>query len=605
MSHLSFLILFLFSSSVVTAQVKWDGGGGNNQWADPLNWTGNNTPVATDEVILDNSVITGNYIVELPPTAVTVKSITISPASEKNIELQLPSTNTNVPGLTITGPGYGLIIYSGGVFKNSSGASSGTPLSVSDSIRINNGGRLIHNTARGHATNVDRLSAAPGTEKGIVELDIPDPSTTISLSGRTYGTLLLKAVAAGGTLNYTAAGTNRVKIRGDLEIGAGVNINLNFSDTIFIEGNLIQHASVFNLGNTARNVVLALTGNISQAAGGTITETGTGQQQLLLSGRAEQKIDIQGQILNDVAFIKNGNAHARLISPLSLPFKLGLVKGNIISSNAALLTLSNNCIVEADSLSDNSFIDGPLKKEGLNNGNFLFPVGKSNSMRWLALNLATGNFIVEYVKANPALIDNNIGSGLHHISQLEYWNISADNNASATVKLSFNSPHSGGVTNLDHLRVSRLQAGIWTDAGNTDFRGAAGSNGWVSSFAAGGFSAEGNLFALASTNGQENPLPISERPRLTPQRITKNQVLPMNTVSVTNFLSIRVSVMENKQMKFTIFNVHGNAIKKFTLDVMKGTSSLKIAVNGLRPGIYFLSLVEGYKETNTWKFIKR
>ncbi len=134
---------------------------------------------------------------------------------------------------------------------------------VADSIRINNDGRFIINTPRAHATNVDRLSVATGTEKGIVEFDIPDASTTISLSGRTYGKLVLKATAFGRSLNYTAAGTSKVIIRSDLEIGDSVNFNLNFSDTILIKGNLIQGAAVFNLGNTTKNIVVGISGNIS------------------------------------------------------------------------------------------------------------------------------------------------------------------------------------------------------------------------------------------------------------------------------------------------------------------------------------------------------
>jgi hypothetical protein len=606
MSHLSFYILLFFYSLQLTAQVKWDGGGENNQWNDPLNWAGNNLPSLADDVILDNSIIAGNYDVILPATTVTVKTISLSPASGRNIELILPPDNTVVPGLIITGPAYGLIINNGGVFRNSSGASSGTPLSVADSIKINNGGKFIHHTARAHAANVDRISSMPGTENGTVEFDIPDPSTTISLSGRTYGNLVLKAGAAGGALNYTAAGTNKVIIRGSLEIGNGVNMNLNFSDTIFVLGGIIEQNAVFNLGNTARNVVLAVKGNISQAAGGTITETGTGQQQILLNGNAEQQISMQGTITNEVALVKNGDAYARLLSPIFLPYKLVLKKGNLLSTASSLITLLNGCSIEADSLSDDSFVDGPLKKEGLNKDNFLFPVGKANRMRWLALNAATGDFIVEYFHSNPNVLSNNAGPGIHHISQLEYWRILAHNTSSAIIKLSFNDPHSGGVTDLSNLRAARLQTGVWENAGNTGVGGTPGSNGWVSSFAAGGFSAENNFFALASAISQENPLPISERLRRTvPEKINENQITPMNTLSVTNFLTIRVSVMENKQMKFTIFNSLGQAIKKFSIDAFKGTTSLKIAVNGLKPGIYFLSLVEGYKDVNTWKFIKR
>ena len=141
MSHLFFYTVFgsviLFFSNV-SAQKKWDGGGNDGQWNNALNWTGNVLPLNSEDVVLDNSGVTGNYTVKLPPGAVSVsvKHISISPTGTNTIELILPAENTLVPALIIDGPGYGLDIGKGGIFRNASGASSGTPVSVADSIRI-------------------------------------------------------------------------------------------------------------------------------------------------------------------------------------------------------------------------------------------------------------------------------------------------------------------------------------------------------------------------------------------------------------------------------------------------------------------------------------
>ena len=52
-----------------------------------------------------------------------------------------------------------------------------------------------------------------------MEFDVPVVSSTLSLSGRTFGKLILRAESvAAGALKYTAAGTMGVKIRGDWEI---------------------------------------------------------------------------------------------------------------------------------------------------------------------------------------------------------------------------------------------------------------------------------------------------------------------------------------------------------------------------------------------------
>lgn len=510
MSHLSFLISFFFSFTVqsVYSQKKWDGGGSSNQWNDPLNWTGNTIPGLTEDVILDNSFIGISYNVTLPALPVTVKSILITPVSGRTVELLLPPQNISTPGLIVAGPGYGLTINSGGVFRNSSGAATGNGVRVSDSIRINNDGRYIHNTTGGHASNVQVLSAAPGTERGIFELDIPSASSTISMSGRTFGRFLLRATAAGGGCNYTAAGTSRVMIRDNFEIGAGVNLNLNFSDTIFIQSDLIQDGGTFNLGNTGRSVVVTVGRHITQSPGAFITETGTGIQSIVLYGSVPNLVAIRGSILNQVALVKNGTGLSLLKAHLSLPHKLSLKNGILVTNSQSVLTLMPSCTIEADSLSGQSFIAGPLKKDGLNNQGFLFPVGKSTQMRWFRLEQATGNFTVEYFKTDPNTLGNEIGDGLHHISTIEYWDVTSSPASSAFIKLSYSDPYSGGVTDLSYLRVARLTNTRWENAGNTAFSGNPGSNGWVSSTTAGGFSANNKSFALASAISQENPLPF-------------------------------------------------------------------------------------------------
>ena len=512
MSHLFFYTRFLFLLVAIPAfsQKKWDGGGGDNLWNNALNWADDQEPADGDAVVLDNSVVSGSYTVQLPAgtSAVTVKSIIILPSAGNNIELILPSTNTVVPALIITGPGYGLDIGNGGIFRNASGASSGTPASIADSIRIRNGGRYVHNTERAHASNVQVLSAAPGTEEGIMEFDVPDVSSTISLSGRTFGRLILKAATVlGGALKYTAAGTNGVHIRSDLEIDAGVTCGLNFSDTIIVDGNFLN-AGTLDLGNTARSVVLAIKKDIVQTTAGVITETGTGTQQILLNGNTPQKINIPGDILNNVE-LKINAADVSLMSPLTINYRLILKKGIVNTSSDAVLTIGSACTTDIDTLSNASFINGPLRKKGMNNDDFVFPVGKGAAMRWLALKNSSGDVTVEYFNSDPYQISNAVGYGLDHVSHVEYWNISGSGTANS-VKLSFADPRSGGVTNLADLRVSRLINSKWENLGNVGTEGSAGGNGWVSSLSAGGFSAGNNYFALASATGQENPLPLSD-----------------------------------------------------------------------------------------------
>ena len=133
---------------------SWTGAGGNALWSNPLNWSSAHLPDATDDVLLDNADLPGSYQVILPDQAVTVRTITITPAAGNNIELILPATNKETDALTVTGPGYGILLNAGAVFRNASGIASGEALRISDSIRINDGGEYIHNTRASHASSI-------------------------------------------------------------------------------------------------------------------------------------------------------------------------------------------------------------------------------------------------------------------------------------------------------------------------------------------------------------------------------------------------------------------------------------------------------------------
>lgn len=495
----------------------WTGGGGDGQWSNSANWNGGLVPLPADDVILDNSIVLSDYTVVFPNTGVIVKSIIIGPLTGRIIQLILPSSNLVEPALTATGPGYGLIINSGGIFQNASGLTSGESLNIADSVRINNGGRYIHHTRASHANNIARLlSSAPGTENGVFEFDVPRASYTVSVSNRIYGTIVFNSVAAGGAINYTCTGSNPLTVNGNLQINNGVNLSVDLASAngnIVVKGDYIQQGGVFNLASGAGNsTVLRIAGNLLQSSTGQITETNTGLPFIELNGSTLQLISLAGTIINNVGFRMNNAAGASLLSPLKLPYKLQLVNGKITSSSANLLTLQTGCTLIADSSNSAiSFIDGPLRKEGLSSlGSFLFPVGKNNSMRWLELKNVSGNFTIEYMNENPMLLNNSYGVGIAHISNIEYWIVSADAGPIATgnVELSFAVPESGGITDLSFLNVASLSSGLWEDVGHAGTTGTFNTAGSVISNTINNFPTV-SYFTLASTADLQNPLPIS------------------------------------------------------------------------------------------------
>jgi hypothetical protein len=511
-------IIFLIFSQSNFANVKtWTGMGADGNWSTPSNWSENSLPSAGDDVLLDNAVVSENYRVILPATLVTVKTVTISPSAGKIIQLILPATNILTPGFIATGPGYGLVINNGGVFKDSSGASNMAPVDIADSIMINNGGAFIHSTPRSHAANVAVLSKAPGTENGIFEFDVPGTQGyTVSISKRTYGSLIFSAKAALGTKTYTGTGSNALTINGDLQINAGVNLKADLAGlngNIIVNGNYIQNGGIFNLASRPDSSILSIRGNLTQLAGAQIIASSTGRPAIELSGSAIQNVFLQGTLANNIIFRMNNAKGAVLLAPLSLPYQLNLVKGNIVTSPSTLLTLQNGCNISVDSSTANtSFIDGPLRKEGLSAASyFLFPVGKGSVMRWLELKNATGSFTIEFMKDNPRMIGNNYDAELDHISSNDYWTIDADDSPapSANTELSFANGLSSGITDMSTLRIAQLSAGVWTNRGNIAATGTAMTSGSVVSEPVHIFGPSAKYFALGSTINDQNPLPVN------------------------------------------------------------------------------------------------
>ena len=506
----SILFVVLIYESTI-AQKTWDGEAGDGFWETALNWADDLVPSSTDDIILDNSIIPANYVIAINGTIGTVqcRSIRILPNGLNKILLSIPSSNINGVALNTTGTGYTIELNAGAELVNASGASSGVVLAIADSMKIKNGARYIHRTSRGNATILNSLSSAPGTESGIVEFDVKvvTGSYIVSMTNRVFGSLVFSSWNNGGPIGYVSNGTNPVSIRGDLFINSQVSLSIGFDDTIRLKGNLHHEGNILNLSNNGNPTVLQLEGNLSSNLGTVITETNTAQPVILFKGGALQQIALQGSITNDIIIKLRKQGAVQLTSPLRLPHVLELRKGILKTDTTNLLTLDVNGKIIVDStMLDSSFIDGPVRKLGLNATDyFLFPVGKENKMRWIELKNATGDVTVEFFKANPYAI-SSIMNGIDHISSIEYWTVESLGPASARVELSFDNVNSGGVTDMSTLRVAQLN-GSWFNQGNTGTTGSAGGSGSVISNSIEAFGQHTKYFTLASTVSNQNPLP--------------------------------------------------------------------------------------------------
>ncbi len=427
--RLILLLLFVINTSISFSQIYWDGEAGDGQWSSATNWVGNVVPVATDNVVLDNSYVTGTYAVLLPAGVITttVNTLTITPATGQNITLTLPNTNTAATGLAITASGDAFVLNSGGIFRNMTGATSGgTTVNVSGSLRINNGGHYVHGTLRAHTGILNQLSTVSGTELGVFEFDFAGAGT-ISLSGRTFGTLMLSGTAALPVARvYTASGANPVNVRGDLIINTNTTLGISFTDigTLTINRNLnVASGGSFNLQTSTNHNIVNVNGNVNVS--GILTKgVSTGTPTLVFTGNQPQNFSVTGVISNQVIVnIDKSDNHVTLTSPVIIPFELHLNSGNIISSTANLLTINNGA--NAYNFSSSSFVAGPMKKIG--NNAFIFPVGKGEILSPIHIpggGTVTDEFTAEYHRINPDnTISNIFEPSINHISYVEHWTL--------------------------------------------------------------------------------------------------------------------------------------------------------------------------------------
>lgn len=511
----------IFSFSAKGATITWDGGGGDGLWSTATNWVGDVVPVPADDVLLDNSVVAGSYSVVLPggTYSVVLNSFKVSPISGNTITFTVPVTNTANPAFDVTGPGDAVILNSGAIFYNSSGrtmAMGGTAVTVGTTnyFRINNGAKYVHNTSSGHTNNlVSRLSKAAGTEYGIFEFDVRSAGYTISLSGRTYGTLILSSTSFGAPVTYSGSGTIPLLIMGNLQINSGVTLSLGMSADFVVNGNYVQAASsTFSLQNSTSNNTVKIKGNITSQ--GVVTKTGTGLPVLELSGATNQDINITGSITNSVTLQMNNVAGATLSTSLNLPYKLSLVTGKIKTTSTKILSLLDNATVTGGSSS--SFIEGPMIKVG-DDPFFTFPIGKGSIYAPISFNsiglAITDEFTAEYIRVNPqSIYGTSYESPFDHISYVEYWNLQKTTGSlSVPVNVTLSITQYGFAKVLSSTYVARHNSGDnqWKNSGTLSRTAGPTAPPYITGTIESTPLTQLGIFTLATTDPfATNPLPV-------------------------------------------------------------------------------------------------
>ncbi len=511
------------------AQTRWTGAGGSGIWDDPLNWEHAILPSSADEVLLDNSLLNTGYEVRLPDRSVIVRKLQVLPAAGKRIELILPETNTVASpagsilprAFEITGNGYALVIGEGGAFVNASGAASGYSLRLGDSMEIRNGGKYVHRSRTGHAELVELLSRAPGTETGVFRFENPDAASVLSLSGRVYGQLELSAAYTDEKqVSYTAAGTNPVRIRGDFILEEGVSCALNFSDTFHINGRFIGRDARLNMASSGRSCVFKLGGDLLARNTRINASNPVGAYgELLLAGAALQLVEVNEWLGDSIRLCFDNEKGYYLRDSLRLKHWLLWRKGTMRGTAAALLWFGPAAHWTSDSLAASAYTETAILKNNWQGEYLRFPLGSGAVSHWLSIRGGAGDPQVTYRREDAALLGEQLGVGLDHLSRVEYWTLSGVSGSSLQLELSVSNHHSGGITDLSALRVALLRNGVWQDAGNAGTTGNA-ERGSINSVVINGWDPQEYPVSLASSVPAGNPLPV----RISYQRMEKQRL---------------------------------------------------------------------------------
>ncbi len=275
MKKILLIILSLLTFSAQSQPKKWTNATGNNTWSTPNNWLPTGSPGSTDDVIFDNAYVSGSYIIDLPSGATTtiINTLAITPDAGNTIRLRLPSSNNGQPGFAINSTtGDIMQINDGGIFENTSGAPSSPSISIPGTVRINNGGRYLHNTISTASAIVTHLSLVPGTELGVIEYGQGSNNSLLS-SGVTYNSIELSSTS---TKSFSFSGNSPTLIRGLMKINTGVTFTSLKNGSIDIAGDLIINGlfdfSPSSTGTVDRSLVFNGSSNQNISGSGAFTQ---------------------------------------------------------------------------------------------------------------------------------------------------------------------------------------------------------------------------------------------------------------------------------------------------------------------------------------------
>lgn len=212
----------------------------------------------------------------------------------------------------------------------------------------------------------------------------------------------------------------------------------------------------------------------------------------------------------------NTTTGVTLQQPITVAGTLTLQSGHLTTTSNLLTMHAGSSVTGANygarisGGSDNSFVNGPMRKNG--NTAFLFPIGKVNAgHRYTGISapaLPGDAFTAEFIRGSASGLGSVSAPGLYRVSACEYWDLSRTaGTSSVNVTLSWsgssNCNAAAYVTDLTSIVVAQFGTS-WSSFNNNGGNTGIVSNGSVTwnNVSAFGF------FALGSSSAGANPLPV-------------------------------------------------------------------------------------------------
>lgn len=297
-------LMFVVAGNTAYAATKtWDGGGGDGLWTTAANWNDNTLPGSSDDVVLDNTSVSGNYVVTLDGASTrTVRSVQAGYSGNSNtITLIVSGATTNL--LTVNGGGAtALHIMDGGVISNqSTSGTRGILLSTSsDVFKMSGTGSYIHVTTTSGSAIPERTSGTTSANYDFAVTSVFENQAGTASSfdaNPTYGNYVYNVTGSANSANKS------LTINGTLTISQGTfGVCAGTSSTFTIGGNVsISSGATFRGTSGTGTATVNISGDVSGAGTFQGSETGGSTTNITIGGSITSLIAFNNATTN-VAF---------------------------------------------------------------------------------------------------------------------------------------------------------------------------------------------------------------------------------------------------------------------------------------------------------------